>query len=153
MSAEVQDDLDSRVSDYMVVTEYDRDRLNKEVNSLVQKGWQPLGGISVSPYVYTQGGETCHDTCFAQAMVKTLFTKYTESMKSRVDALYRLIALADQLNESEINSLDLSLRDHLVQHYLRAGVSARELAPRFGLTEGRISQIRKSGHLKREKHG
>lgn len=35
------------IGNYCVVEEYDRERFTKEVNALIQQGWQPLGGAAV----------------------------------------------------------------------------------------------------------
>lgn len=59
-----------RVRNYIVVNEFDLEEFTKEVNLLIQEGWQPLGGMCASPYVYMDRGETIHDTRFVQAMVK-----------------------------------------------------------------------------------
>ena len=52
--------------DYKVIECGDVETLEKEVNELIQEGWQPLGGVSAS-YTSTEYSE---DFVVCQAMIK-----------------------------------------------------------------------------------
>lgn len=61
---------DEKIIDYVMVCHPDPAELIKRVNEAIEKGWQPLGGISV--------GLADHRTSFAQALVKTADRRATE---------------------------------------------------------------------------
>ena len=63
------DDKDEIDTDYKVVTAENKvERLVKEVNKLIDNGWQPVGGVAVS-HAYDVSEEEL-TTIFAQALIK-----------------------------------------------------------------------------------
>lgn len=63
------DDKDEIDTDYKVVTAENKvERLVKDVNKLIDNGWQPVGGVAVS-HAYDVDEEEI-TTIFAQALIK-----------------------------------------------------------------------------------
>lgn len=55
-----------KIIDYMIVQGEEAHELVDRVNSYIQQGWQPIGGVSYATYEQGRGGYTTR----AQAMVK-----------------------------------------------------------------------------------
>lgn len=59
------------VSDYIIVSENDQHMFVKEVNAMIQNGWELWGGASTSQQIQQQyGGVVRYVTHFVQALVK-----------------------------------------------------------------------------------
>ncbi len=59
--------------EYKIVFETDERKFEKEVNSLIKSGWEPLGGASVSESIEEKAGVFGGDEVsmsFVQAMIK-----------------------------------------------------------------------------------
>ena len=54
--------MDGKIIEYWVVARPSIQQLVDQVNEGIEKGWQPLGGVSVSPFYQRY--------LFAQAMIK-----------------------------------------------------------------------------------
>lgn len=64
------DDDKDEIEEYRVVTAENKvERLVKEVNKLIDQGWEPMGGVSVS-HAYDVEDERV-TTIFAQALIKS----------------------------------------------------------------------------------
>lgn len=59
---------------YQVISRSAASDLATEVCDLMEQGWRPLGGVSVSSHAYTytgrKGEDTCEEYTYAQAMIK-----------------------------------------------------------------------------------
>lgn len=60
---------DDFVVKYHVVFSDSFKELGKKVNRLINKGWQPLGGIALTEFNYESLGEMKSDVTIAQAMI------------------------------------------------------------------------------------
>ena len=56
----------NRITDYKLVESDERTEIEKKVQELIAKGWQPLGGISTFQAI---GPDGCDYSGYAQAMV------------------------------------------------------------------------------------